>query len=56
MNKCSVCGRQRQGNAGDYYHEKDCQRKSVLGELETATESEKPRLRKMLAAAEYVGD
>lgn len=56
--ECRWCGRANEGNAGDYYHEKDCHRKDVLRRLDLARgrgESTEA-LKEELERASYTGD
>jgi hypothetical protein len=57
MTTCKYCGRQDEGNAGDYYHRKACEATSLRQSLQSETD---PKLRKKLQArlemAEFVGD
>jgi len=58
--KCPYCGHPDEGNAGDYYHEKECERRDVLRRLDAAradgNAAEITRLRRELEAVSYVGD
>ena len=56
MSECLICGRPDQGNAGDYYHKKDCSARQYTKRLETCREDEKQELKKRLDQARYVGD
>jgi len=57
MSQCKWCGRQNEGNAGDYYHQKGCEARH-LREMIRGTDDpiELNKLRKRLEMAEYVGD
>lgn len=53
--KCPWCGRVREGNAGDYYHEKGCQAKDCRRRIKEA-EALLKKLKAELEMAELVGD
>lgn len=57
---CPWCGRERANNPGDYYHEKDCQRRDAIRRRDEAraagdTEAIK-QIEAEIEAASYVGD
>ena len=59
--KCRWCGRPDEGNAGDYYHEKQCHRQDVLRRMDElsmrgGTFYEMEKLQRELAEASYTGD
>ena len=58
--KCRWCGQVEAGNAGDYYHEKDCHRRNVLARIDVAKltddQDEIDKLRRELHIASYTGD
>ena len=58
---CPWCGREDAGNAGDYYHEKDCHRRDVLRRMDIleqhgGDDAIMGRLERELAEASYTGD
>jgi hypothetical protein len=60
---CEWCGQAREGNAGDYYHEKACHARDVEKRIARAITFGKDessegmkRLRRELERARYVGD
>lgn len=60
-NTCPWCGRENEGNAGDYYHEKDCHRRDVLRRMDElsqrgGTKYLMEQLERELAEAAYTGD
>jgi hypothetical protein len=52
--KCRWCGRQKKGNAGDYYHEKACHRRDVIRRMEI--EGRTKELERELEKASDTGD
>jgi len=56
MGKCRFCGRENEGNAGDYYHYHSCWAQDVLKRMDSATPEQLPKLRRELEQARYVGD
>lgn len=58
--ECRWCKRPEEGNAGDYYHEKDCHRRDVLRRMEDAEKrgdhAAIERLERELFRASYTGD
>ena len=60
--KCEYCGRVRENNPGDYYHEKDCEAKHCtreIGKLKAIIafdQAKVKRLEKQREMAYYVGD
>ncbi len=54
---CKWCGREDEGNPGDYYHEKECHRKDVLRRMKVPQSGEEmEKLERELAEASYTGD
>ncbi len=53
-NQCPHCGRPDEGNAGDYYHRKECEARAIQRRIDT--EGDTPELREALERARYVGD
>jgi len=56
--RCRYCGRPEEGNPGDYYHEKQCERRDILLKMEAPnlSDSARERLERRLHAASYTGD
>jgi len=61
--ECKYCGRPKEGNAGDYYHESDCHKANVWARITKALEPDSGVSPKEIAAlraeyevAAYVGD
>lgn len=52
--QCEYCGREKEFNPGDYYHEMSCWRSDVLRRMEA--EGETPALKRELWRASYTGD
>jgi hypothetical protein len=54
---CPWCDRKREGNAGDYYHEKGCEAAYLVEALKVCEDpEERARLEARLEMARYVGD
>lgn len=60
MSKCKYCGREDEGNAGDYYHQKDCEARHLSRTINeqgaSLSQEELAKLEKRLEQARYVGD
>ena len=56
MKDCEICGRKAKGNAGDYYHAKECRARHYQSQLKSCNESERSNIEKRLEQARYVGD
>jgi len=54
MSECKWCGREDEGNAGDYYHKHACHARDVLRRIEI--EGRTPELLRELESARNVGD
>lgn len=60
--QCPYCGREDEGNAGDYYHQKRCEQTYVRNEIKLEEGKKEPnqgklrKLRRELERAYYVGD
>jgi len=54
---CPTCGRIRENNPGDYYHEKSCKASQLVKMLAMETDQQKiKKLKYQLELARYVGD
>lgn len=60
MSQCKYCGREDEGNAGDYYHQKDCEAKHlsqiIHDQKASLSREELAKLKRQLEQARYVGD
>jgi hypothetical protein len=54
---CPTCGRKRENNPGDYYHEKYCEARAISEELRNETDPDRREyLKRKLHYAREVGD
>jgi len=60
MSCCKYCGREDEGNAGDYYHQKDCEARHLFQAINdqkaSLSREQLTKLEKQLEQARYVGD
>lgn len=58
--QCKYCGREDEGNAGDYYHQKECEARHLVTQLNDKKASLSPEqlaeLRRRLEIARDTGD
>lgn len=57
--QCRWCGRFEEGNAGDYYHEKECHRRDVVRRMDSTDPDDLEAMAKLeqeLFEASYTGD